>query len=69
MTQVDDMFINYYDSKKVKRVLTPDGYTIDKEGYSIFGVTLAEAEEGGKKVSAQLSDIKTGADKRLCKIS
>ena len=33
MTQVDDMFINYYDSKKVKRILTPDGYTIDKEGY------------------------------------
>ena len=26
MSDVDDMFINYYDSKKVKRVLTPDGY-------------------------------------------
>ena len=69
MTQVDDMFINYYDSKKVKRILTPDGYTIDKEGYSIFGVTLAEAEEGGKKVSAQLSDIKTGAERGFAKLA
>ena len=69
MTQVDDMFINYYDSKKVKRILTPDGYTIDKEGYSIFGVTLAEAEEGGKKVSAQLSDIKTGATRGFAKLA
>ena len=69
MTQVDDMFINYYDSKKVKRVLTPDGYTIDKEGYEIFGVTLAEAEEGGKKVAAQLSDIKTGAERGFAKLA
>lgn len=69
MNEVDEMFINYYDSKKVKRVLTPDGYTIDKEGYSIFGVTLAEAEEGGKKVSAQLSDIKTGAERGFAKLA
>jgi hypothetical protein len=69
MSEVDDMFINYYDSKKVKRVLTPDGYTIDKEGYEIFGVTLAEAEEGGKKVAAQLSDIKTGAERGFAKLA
>ena len=61
MSEVDDMFINYYDSKKVKRVLTPDGYTIDKQGYEIFGVTLAEAEKGSEKVSAVTKDIAKGA--------
>jgi hypothetical protein len=69
MTQVDDMFINYYDSKKVKRVLTPDGYTIDKEGYEIFGVTLAEAEQGAEKVTAVTKDIGVGAARGFAKLT
>ena len=69
MSEVDDMFINYIDSRKVKSVLTSDGYKIDKEGYSIFGVSLADAEKGGEKVSKQLSDIKTGAKRGFAKLA
>lgn len=69
MSEVDDMFINYYDSKKVKRVLTPDGYTIDKEGYEIFGVTLADAEKGAEKVSAVTKDIGVGAARGFAKLT
>ena len=69
MSEVDDMFINYHDSKKVKRVLTPDGYTIDKDGYEIFGVTLAEAEQGAEKVGAFTKDVAKGAARGGAKLT
>ena len=56
MTQVDDMFINYYDSKKTKKgFLLQMVILLTKKGYSIF--VMKEAEEGGAEKLQLLQKI------------
>jgi hypothetical protein len=69
MSDIDEMYLNYLDSLDVDSVLTPDGYTINKKGYEIFGVNLEELEQGGEKVSSELKDMGIGMARGFTKLT